>query len=116
VYLHGGKTSLGCDGPGFVQTVLAACGHKIPRRLPEQLEFFGQMGRTTSAGHTTSSVIYCGESCGFGFKNGEVIAASPQEMQVISTSQSQFFRGKPNSEMGPHIFAIPESLKLSHAE
>src|SRR5579871_859543 len=44
VWMPGGKTWLGCDGAGLVQTVLAACGMNVPRRLGEQRRFFEDHG------------------------------------------------------------------------
>ena len=39
-YKWGGKTSLGFDCSGLIQSVLKACGYKIPRDSFEQKEFF----------------------------------------------------------------------------
>ncbi len=112
VYLHGGKTWLGCDGPGFVQTVLAACGRRVPRRLSEQTEFFrrenlSKMGRQLS-------VVYCGASCGFSFENDELIIASLRHMQVIQTSQAEFLRNERDALVEHHaVFDISPRASLT---
>jgi dipeptidyl peptidase-like protein len=95
VYLPGGKTWLGCDGPGFIQTVLAACGLKIPRRRDEQLDFF-RRANPIALGMTAASVVYRADACGFGFADGQAIVASVEHMQVIRTA----------SRTGDHILDI----------
>jgi hypothetical protein len=87
VYLPGGKTWLGCDGPGFIQAVLAACGVKIPRRLDEQLDFFRRKNPPIALGATPASIIYHADACGFGFADGQAIVASLEDMQVVRTSR-----------------------------
>jgi cell wall-associated NlpC family hydrolase len=94
-YLHGGKTWLGCDGPGLIQTVLAACGLHVPRRMAEQIAFFGGDTSVPRDGRTPFSLLYHGDACGFGFDDGEVIAASRDAGTVIRTSEKDFFRAAP---------------------
>jgi hypothetical protein len=111
VYLDGGKTWLGCDGPGFVQTVLAACGYKIPRRLADQAEFF-RVASASSVSFAPLSVIYCGDSCAFGLESGEVIGASLEEMRVIRTSREMFFRRESDLQ-NRLIFPVPQPPLVS---
>ena len=101
VYLHGGKTWLGCDGPGFVQTVLAACGLKIPPQIEQQVRYFE--GRPHGGeGPGSRAVIYSGTSCGFLF-GGDVIAARPRTMLVDVSSRKDFLA---DSRDRPRIFPL----------
>jgi hypothetical protein len=92
VYLPGGKTWLGCDGPGLIQTVLAACGSRVPRQFSQQIRFFEHKHHdagTHSASRTFASVVYSTSACGFLLGN-EVIAARTETMQVDATSFENF--------------------------
>lgn len=81
VYLHGGKTWLGCDASGFIQTVLCACGLSIPRQPRQQIAFFERNYKTPDNDSSLQHVIYSNGCCGFLFGN-EVIAARKRSMQV----------------------------------
>ncbi len=91
VYLHGGKTWLGCDGPGLVQTVLAACGLHVPRRIAAQREFFESPPSAGDAGviGLAGSVVYSDAACGFLFDDA-VIAARAETMMVEAMSWDEF--------------------------
>jgi cell wall-associated NlpC family hydrolase len=102
VYLHGGKTWLGCDGAGFVQTVLAACGMQVPRRLEQQIRYFEGRGPASDAQAHRHAVIYSGTSCGLLFGN-DVVAARPQTMLVDVSSRRKFLMDSPNQ---PRVFAL----------
>ena len=92
VWMTGGKTWLGCDGPGLVQTVLAACGMHVPRRLVEQRRFFEDQGVPKGdrrAIGAAGAVVYSDAACGFLFGE-QVIAARPETMLVESISMDEF--------------------------
>jgi hypothetical protein len=90
VYLHGGKTWLGCDGPGLIQTVLCACGFSVPRRLKQQVDYLSQKQPTNAEDHPIEgSLIYSDTSCGFLF-NEEIVAARTQTMLVDASSHANF--------------------------
>jgi hypothetical protein len=92
VYLQGGRTWLGCDGPGLVQTVLAACGMNVPRQIAAQREFFANRAMAESEDRFSSpagSVVYSDVACGFLFDD-QVIAARPETMLVESTTFDEF--------------------------
>ncbi len=103
VYLPGGKTWLGCDGPGFVQTALGACGMHIPRRLDQQVRYFEERRPASGAAASPHSVIYSGKSCGFLFGD-DVIAARPQTMLVDVPSRAEFLA---DCRVEPRIFPLP---------
>jgi len=95
VYLHGGTTWLGCDGPGLVQTVLGACGMKIPRRLEQQMRYFEERQAAGGADPGLCAVIYSDACCGFLFGN-DVIAARPQSLLVDVSSSEEFLMDCPS--------------------
>jgi hypothetical protein len=100
VYLPGGKTWLGCDGPGFIQTVLAACGLNVPRRLDEQLDFLRRKDQPIALGATPASVIYHTDAWGFGFADGQAIVASLEDMQVIRTARDRLTGSASTFDLG----------------
>ncbi|MGH6727415.1 MAG: hypothetical protein ACREB8_12845 [Pseudolabrys sp.] len=102
VYLPGGKTWLGCDGPGFIQTALAACGLSIPRRFKQQIDYFERKQSTNGEGVAPSAVIFSNTSCGFLFGK-DVIAARVQSMQVDVSSREKFLV---DSKGQPRIFSL----------
>jgi hypothetical protein len=102
VYMHGGKTWLGCDGPGLVQTVLAACGIHVPRQLERQVRYFAGRPSATGTDPRTCAVIYSDTSCGFLF-GGDVVAARPETMLVDVSSREDFLIGCPDP---PRIFSL----------
>jgi cell wall-associated NlpC family hydrolase len=102
VYLQGGKTWLGCDGPGLVQTVLAACGVHIPRRLEQQVRYFEERRPASAAAASPHAVIYSDTSCGFLFGH-DVIAARPQTMLVDVSSRAEFLA---DCRCEPRIFPL----------
>jgi len=101
-YLHGGKTWLGCDGAGFVQTVLAACGVQIPRRAEQQIRHFEEHHPVRSATTSPHAVIYSGTDCGL-LLGDEVVAARPQTMLVDVVSREKFLMASPRK---PRIFPL----------
>ncbi len=103
VYLHGGKTWLGCDGPGFVQTVLGACGMQIPRRLEQQVRYFEERRPASGAAASPHSVIYSGKTCGF-LLGDNVIAARRLTMLVDVPSRAEFLA---DCGVEPRIFPLP---------
>lgn len=108
VYLHGGKTWLGCDGSGLVQTLFAAFGFRIPRQLSLQIQFFERQFEETTIPHTSAplpaSPIYFGSSCGLAFERS-VVAARIETMQVDVTSLEEFLDPKRvHSDTRPRIF------------
>jgi hypothetical protein len=106
VYLHGGKTWRGCDGPGLVQTVLAACGHAVPRQINRQILFCEQTYQEVSASSvnpTAASVIYAGESCGL-LLGSTVMAARTDTIHVDATPFEEFIEGR---RTPPRMFALP---------
>ena len=102
VYLHGGKTWLGCDGPGFVQTVLAACGMHVPRQREPQIRFFERRHSASGTEPRPYALIYSDTTCGFLFGR-EVIAAWPATMLVDACSREDFLVGCSTS---PRIFPL----------
>jgi Bacterial dipeptidyl-peptidase Sh3 domain len=107
-YLHGGRTWLGCDGPGLVQTLMAAYGLRIPRQISLQVQFFerqfaeGSITQTSAA--APPSPIYFGSACGLVFE-GSVIAARIETMQVDVTPFDEFINTKEShNEIRPRIF------------
>ena len=102
VFLHGGKTWLGCDSAGFVQTVLAACGVQIPRRAEQQIGHFEERHPVRGATASAHAVIYSGTDCGFLFGD-EVVAARPQTMLVDAASREKFLMESPRE---PLIFPL----------
>ena len=89
VYLPGGKTWLGCDGPGLVQTVLAACGVNVPRHLAAQVKLFERRGIPDGGAGQGGSVVYSDSACGLVF-GGQMIAARAETMLVESISMDEF--------------------------
>jgi hypothetical protein len=93
VYLHGGKTWFGCDSSGFIQTVLAARGKRVPRERAHQMRLFERehiaLGSPSpTVGH---SVVYSDASCGFLLGN-DVVAARTETMLVDVTPLEEFSR------------------------
>lgn len=82
-YLHGGKTWIGLDGPGFVHTVLAACGLAVPRALDAQRAFIAESKLTVGA--EPVSVTHADGACGFAFADGQAIVVSLAQMAVVRT-------------------------------
>ena len=108
-YLHGGKTRLGCDGAGLIQTVMAACGLAIPRQLSAQRKYFeDQSQRTQLPKQSTPSaaLFYSSERCGFLF-NTDIISANPETMQVDVTSFEEFREIERTSGSPLSIFPLP---------
>jgi Bacterial dipeptidyl-peptidase Sh3 domain len=91
VYLPGGKTWLGCDGPGFVQTALAACGTRVPRQREQQISFFARAYPELDGppSELMAAVVYAGSSCGF-LLGSEVVAARAETLRVDVTPLEAF--------------------------
>jgi cell wall-associated NlpC family hydrolase len=108
VYLPGGKTWLGCDGPGFIQSVLAAYGNKVPRQFSQQVYFFERENHATNAPIGFSqlpSVVYSETSCGF-LLGGEVIAARNESMHIDVTSLAEFSRDTEDPTASVRVFPL----------
>lgn len=90
-YLHGGKTWLGCDGPGLIQTVLAACGIDVPRHIGPQMRFFEsrRSGDDDRLNRAADLVVFSDSACGFRFDE-TIIAARPESMLVESIASDEF--------------------------
>src|SRR5262245_28454313 len=112
-YLHGGRTWLGCDGPGFVQTALAACGHHLPRQLAQQVSFFQRthpaLDALSPSSPARAAAIYAGDSCGL-VLGEEVWTASTETMQVRVMPIGEFMDGIAATTTRPRIFALPSDL------
>jgi hypothetical protein len=107
-YLPGGRTWLGCDGPGFIQTACAACGIRIPRTLDQQVEFFEhdylEVG-TSQNSHQAVAVVYAKDLCGFQLGN-RLVASRLQTMQVDVSSISEIYPNTKGSEPLLRIFEL----------
>lgn len=115
LYVPGGKTWLGCDGVGLIHTVLAACGVPIPRRSDAQLRHLENLGNESAVPPPSGAcLIYAGESAGFLFPGGEVIAASTADMQVVHLPVGEFLaRGGPARFFRPPPHTAPLETDLS---